>query len=200
MPTLALFPTPVYTNQISSDKFELVQKELLTAINKIKENNLFQKRSDWNTNIFSISDPTFNRDIIKEYSLLLFKEQLELHIMQYMSEIGTPITKVSKDKILIQSAWFTQTMKDEYSHDHMHGDCDISGVYYIKTNGNDGSIYFNTPAPTINSSYCFLHIPGRHITPPSQGTILLFPGFLNHGVYCNKTDNERLSISFNISI
>jgi uncharacterized protein (TIGR02466 family) len=198
MTTLAFFPTPVYSEQIASDKFEAVQEELLAAIEKIKKNNLFQKRPDWNSHTISISDLTFRQNIINDYSLLLFKEQVELHIMHYMQEIQAPSHRVFKDKIKIHSAWFTQTKKDEHSPDHTHGECDLSGVYYIKTNNRDGSIYFNTPVPIIKSSYCFFHIPERNTITPAEGTMLLFPGWLEHGVLSNKTDSERLSISFNI--
>ena len=36
--------------------------------------------------------------------------------------------------------------------------------------------------------------------PADQGVILLFPGYLKHGVQTNISDVERLSLSFNIKI
>ena len=33
---------------------------------------------------------------------------------------------------------------------------------------------------------------------PKEGKILLFPGWLEHGVKTNLTDNVRMSLSFNV--
>ena len=37
-----------------------------------------------------------------------------------------------------------------------------------------------------------------HDIQPIQGSMLLFPGYLVHGIKTNTSDHDRLSLSFNI--
>ena len=75
----------------------------------------------------------------------------------------------------------------------------ISGVYYYKTNGDDGDIFFECPVPTIGSSFCYFNnYCNRWIHKPEEGKILLFPSWLKHGISKNETDETRISISFNL--
>ena len=39
---------------------------------------------------------------------------------------------------------------------------------------------------------------GRMVVNPTEGELILFPGWLDHGVQTNDTDDERVSVSFNI--
>ena len=36
------------------------------------------------------------------------------------------------------------------------------------------------------------------VVNPTEGELILFPGWLDHGVQTNDTDDERVSVSFNI--
>ena len=82
---------------------------------------------------------------------------------------------------------------------HSHGYYDISGSYYFKTNGKDGSIYFLNP--NIASMTSRFLIPNDHVEyPPKEGTFILFPSWLYHGVRSNDTSEDRISVSFNITL
>jgi uncharacterized protein (TIGR02466 family) len=87
-----------------------------------------------------------------------------------------------------------------YAVMHDHGSSDISGVYYYKTNEQDGNLFFQTPNKLLSSNFLFKSIPSIVEYTPKVGKIVLFPGWLNHGVHTNTTDNERVSISFNIKL
>ena len=88
--------------------------------------------------------------------------------------------------------------KNNYAHIHSHGEADLAGVYYYNTgmSDNDSSFFFCTPA--VGSEASIFWGEQRIAMRPEEGTILLFPGWLRHGVTMNETEDDRVSISFNI--
>jgi uncharacterized protein (TIGR02466 family) len=102
------------------------------------------------------------------------------------------------DYNIIQS-WMTKTSKGEITTVHNHGMFDIAGVYYYKTNENDGAIKFLNPNAGMTGSQVFVRDYQMGLNP-KEGMCILFPAWLNHTVEMNKTDNERMSLAFNINI
>ena len=98
----------------------------------------------------------------------------------------------------IETSWLTLNKKGHYSHLHHHADADISGVFYVKTNGVDGELIFENPNRLITTSYLLNTWQESLFFTPKQGRLILFPGWLAHRVGKNKTDDERISFSFNI--
>ena len=92
----------------------------------------------------------------------------------------------------------TKMEKGDYAICHEHAWSDLSGVYWYKTNGQDGSIYFQTPNLAQATSIWDAR-PNHMKFQPEQGRIMLFPGWLRHGVESNTSDNTRMSVSFNIT-
>ena len=75
--------------------------------------------------------------------------------------------------------------------------CSVINWYY-KTNKEDGYLYFQTPNPYLEGSLCYTNQGHRWKHSPQEGKLLLFPGWLKHGVTTNETEDTRISISFNI--
>ena len=75
--------------------------------------------------------------------------------------------------------------KGNYAHVHNHGLSDVSGVYYYKTTGSDGDFFLCSPNP---------YSKDRLAIEPVEGKLLMFPGWLEHGVMTNSTDNIRISL------
>ena len=119
-------------------------------------------------------------------------KEIDKHLKEYCSEIGYEYKRYKID------SWLSKFGKGNYAHIHHHGITDISGVYYYKTNGNDGKIFFETPNPFLDTQLCYLRYGETWEHKPQEGKILLFPGWLRHGVRTNETDNTRISLSFNI--
>jgi hypothetical protein len=193
----ASFALPIYHNYVAKARLDNLQSELLTAVDKIKETNSFLKNEKWHKTTHNLSDPTFRKNAIEEYSLQLFQQELNFHINEFMKTINTPVERYRNYKIY--GCWITQTMPGEHAHTHSHGHNDLSGVYYIKTNNKDGNLFFNNPLALLTHSYSFEHIPQQLEYIPEEGKIVLFPGWLEHGVKPNNTNDERISISFNIN-
>tara|TARA_B100000003_G_scaffold104883_1_gene93916 strand:+ start:133 stop:702 length:570 start_codon:yes stop_codon:yes gene_type:complete len=182
-----LFPTPIYYSEV--DNLNEVQKELSDCVESID----FRMNPAWGKT-HHLSDPCFKTNLIHHYNLKVFMKTLDLHLSRYCSESG-----LSFKPYKISSSWMSLFKQDNYGHIHNHGGVDISGVYYFKTNQEDGKIFFLCPTPSMESSFHYQDLANRWEHKPMVGKLLLFPGWLSHGIETNETKDDRISLSFNIN-
>ena len=88
---------------------------------------------------------------------------------------------------------------------HQHGNSTISGAYYVRAPINSGDIVFYDPRPAPVYSYPNVVNPNLlnaqvNGVNPKEGSLVLFPSYLDHSVNENLTNEERIVISFNIRI
>lgn len=183
------FYTPVY--------FAYIQEQnIINDFVKLANEQTFNIPEGWNSQL--LTDPSFTKNILEENHCIDFLKHLEIHISKFLVEINCDSSCIRKGNYKMLSSWFTLNKKNMYSHIHMHGDADIAGVYYFQTNGEDGELFFENPNKALRSSHCFRHIQQRIYYKPEVGKLILFPGWLEHGVTTNLTDNHRMSLSFNL--
>ena len=164
---LNTFSTPIYSSKIS--EYDIIQNELEGAYNQID----FEMNPNWG-NTHYLSDPTFRENLIIKYQLENFYNEIYNHLKFYCEGIQFSIREY-----FISSSWFALFKKGNYAHIHNHGECDIAGVYYFKKIDDDGSLFLCSPATVAEAS---IFKTGRLTTGCSQGDILLFPGWMDHGV------------------
>jgi uncharacterized protein (TIGR02466 family) len=194
MPTEYWFPTPFYVNMI--DNVEEVQKELLAHV----ENTTFHKtlHDSWDKNAATFSDGyNHGRNILMDLKPPLFLAELQKNLLMMFNDINFDPNAANVD-VVIKDSWFTRTQKNEHHHRHLHACSEISGVYYIKTNGKDGSIAFHPPSLALLSSRVFVKGTFNMSIRPEVGKLILFPSMIEHNVNSNQTDDDRISLSFNL--
>ena len=194
MPVYPYFATPIYTNDaFQTEYYNDIQKELMDVYEKTE----FEKLEGRPETSHSTSPIAFCNNVLKKYKCKHFLKFLQQEVQSYVKAFGNDIPM----EYIIDSAWLTKTVKGEHALQHSHGCSDISGVYYLKTNGKDGNIFFQDPNSymvgnlimdlAVNATNCEL--------PLQQGLIHMWPGYMSHGTRYNQTDDERLSLSFNIA-
>ena len=166
------------------------------CIDKVIDNVKFYSLDKWGkTHLISIDfsqEDSKDSNIIRDLNLGKLEKEIDIHIQEYCDVIGHPFSKYK------MSSWFSKFENGSYAHIHNHGDSDISGVYYCKTNGDDGKFFFESPNDHLMTSRIYKHLGVRWEYIPQCGKLILFPGWMKHGVETNITDNTRISISFNI--
>ena len=177
-----LFASPIYSGQVHN--FNDIQSEIKSYLKKITFKNT---PKDWGLTHL-ISDNTFEGNVIEDLKVL--STELEIHVKRYCRAIEYYSEYSSI------SSWFTLFKKGHYGQIHCHSGSDISGVYYYKTNGNDGDIFFESPVAASHMSN--LYRPKRYSPKLVEGKLLLFPSWLHHGIMTNETNNDRISLSFNL--
>ena len=196
-----LFQTPIYVEQFEvSNNIDLIQDEIHLGLTTTKFNepgsHKFQEQLGHN-----ICPGEFDGDWIKEKGCISFITQLNNAIERYMEYTGFPATdEYDPDNLKYnRKSWINEFREGSYAHIHHHSTADISGVYYYQTSGDDGTIYFESPVQQAGVTPAWVQLNNRFQIPPDVGLLILFPGWLQHGVTPNRTNNTRISISWNVN-
>jgi uncharacterized protein (TIGR02466 family) len=188
-----LYSVPVYVAY--SDPNGPVQSEVENIISDV---NFGTVPENWGrTHQISKSDHIdsyFIEDVIKQYKLVEFEKMLHEALDHYYFYFAQKARPLKYRRV----SWFTKTQKNDYAAIHSHLSADISGCYYVATTGEDGDFFFTSPTQTLENSPHFSHLANRFDEKPEVGKLMLFPGFMSHGIKTNMTDSTRISISFNI--
>ena len=132
----------------------------------------------------------------KEYNPLtieLFNMQEEIFKKENLSR-----------KPVCGNMWANNNGPGNYNRPHLHPNSLFSGVYWVKTPKNSGNLMLYDPRPGIQMT-----MPNRKdgkLPPeywrevhyePKAGRCIMFPSWLWHEVKPNKSNDTRISVSFN---
>tara|TARA_R110000803_G_scaffold48624_1_gene101089 strand:- start:6 stop:605 length:600 start_codon:yes stop_codon:yes gene_type:complete len=194
----AWFATPVYYEDVGTDE---ISKEITAYL---EERPFRSALGVWNDNC----DITFDRETgsqgTKSHTNMLaacptFKHTAITNATRYLGMLGHPPEAKPE---FVYDAWANRTKKGQYQNYHLHGDADISGVYYHESTGEheQGSLILKNPSSAFEISRLTGNQPQDVHYPPVQGRLFLFPGFLEHAVLINQTNTPRISVAFNLKI
>jgi len=123
----------------------------------------------------------------------------------------TPLVKEIKEfcshlpldikEIFIPQLWVNVNKRGDWNTIHQHGQYDLSGTYYVKTPKDCGRIIFRDPRPgAIGSVFMNNRFDKGEFKNVNimEGLLMIWPAYLDHFVEPSQTDEERISISFDI--
>ena len=193
--TSFLFPKLVVSGDI--ENFTDIKKDLINWIYKFKEKN---------SGISKIS----NRGGWQSESKKIFVSEGFDKFAKYIVPSITELLKsyeIEKEIRIVQM-WLNVNGPNSYNVCHRHPGSDLSGVLWIKQTPESGRFVFDDIdnvdqilTTNINPQYLKEKNMLPEIVPEYQdGTVILFPSMLTHRVEINETDEDRISISFNLKI
>lgn len=109
-------------------------------------------------------------------------------------------------KYVYADCWINRYYKGDYTPIHNHGS-DIAGVIFLKIPDDIKKMNNISDVPESNKLHGRLQFVYGHEspfcadvwTPPQEdGIIMIFPNWLKHLVYAQKTEQERRTLSFNL--
>ena len=166
-------------------KFCYEQKE------KDSEGQVKSNRGGWHSSFFDIRD----ENIISTH----LKRGLGKSIFTCLNpNFGVEVTY-----------WIMINPPNTYNTSHTHPEAHLSGVMWIKIPKNSGDISFNNPFEFTGYIEAKSYIEevrnqtGVHPTykfNPESGKMITFPSSLRHDVKVNESDEDRISVSYNIHI
>ena len=190
MSTQAWFSIPLYVTKASGEVYDEIQEELLLCCNQ-KE---FSQFENWPDHNHELSENAFGGNVLKDCPKFL--DFLHVNLMSYLDDIGCQ----SSREYEISTSWFTKTKHLKCADLHDHGGSDLSGVYYLQTNGRDGNLKFSDPHRSYATNYIFQSVTNYDPKLPlEEGLLALWPGMIQHQTEPNMTQDERISLSYNIS-
>tara|TARA_R100001126_G_scaffold47894_1_gene26959 strand:- start:411 stop:1016 length:606 start_codon:yes stop_codon:yes gene_type:complete len=193
--TSFLFPKLVVSGDI--ENFTDIKQDLIDWIYKFKEKN---------SGISKIS----NRGGWQSESKKIFVSEGFDKFAEYIVPSITELLKsyeIEKEIRIVQM-WLNVNGPNSYNVCHRHPGSDLSGVLWIKQTPESGRFVFDDIdnvdqilTTNINPQYLKEKNMLPEIVPEYQdGTVILFPSMLTHRVEINETDEDRISISFNLKI
>ena len=184
----AIFPLPLFLDQAEGSEYESIHNELTTVRSKLKFN-------DTGSHMILNDDP-FRSHFLLSYNCSHTINFINKNIESYI----TSLHGESKIKWKVIESWMTKTLTGRSAREHNHNAYDISGVYYLDTNGKDGNLVLNNVHPHLvaNALLTDVYKYGDLKLPLENGIMMLWPSQLRHRTLVNQTDHERISISFNV--
>ena len=188
------FPTPVWTLQL--DEYQSINEQMYKFI-KITQSKDQQGISK--SNIKGWHSKDFNMQENEPKNFIKF-------ILPAIEQVITDMNwEKQKQSININSMWAIINTGGAANHRHQHSNCTISGAYYVRAPKNSGDIIFYDPRPApvytypkaVNPNLLNAQVNG---ISPKEGALVLFPSYLDHSVNENLSNEERIVISFNITI
>lgn len=186
----SLFPVPFYTSEV-----ELDMEKIRNDIAKLARYE--QGLNDSNGYIYPKNEQLFNR---KEF--LEMKIEVKKHVDKFMREV----LQYDYDDSFFACSWYNINKPGSHHHRHYHPNSIVSGVVFITNPENGGHLLFNSPHQRDIMLSQKKNSAGTHfadgIFSPDQreGCIALFPSWLEHAVSKNMSDEDRLTIAFNVFV
>ena len=190
--TVNLFPSFVHVFDVNG--FDEVQNQLIDYAYDFKKRDpvgvSISNQGGWQSPSFFIND-----------------ENDVLHHFLINCLAGFPVIDESYNIKI--DAWVNINKPGDYNMKHFHPGVDLAGVLWVKVPKDSGNIIFDNPTgfqafneinsyvPDFKSKNNFCH---TYFFPPLEGRILVFPAHLNHQVKQNKSNEDRISVSFNIRL
>jgi uncharacterized protein (TIGR02466 family) len=185
------FCTPVYYGFASDRQRKEIEQQYFEVESQIKA--ALQPNS-WGDNVSTTAFVEGN--LIERYGLTKLKEFILESALEYQRQIHRiPIP------LDILGSWANYYSPRNYQNTHDHGNTEISGAYYIKTNTKDGNFRLHPPSTImgvtkVDGKNLFSYNPVEYT--PQEGKLLLFPSWALHSVKANMTDDTRISVAFNL--
>ena len=185
---------PVSIHQIDDNEFDKVKDELINYAYDLQKQNYIGRsvsnRGGWQSHSFQVS----NKDDV-----------LHSFLMKFFNKFPT----IKESVKIFAHAWININKPGDYNIKHHHPTCDLSGVVWLKAPQNSGVITFENPVEFQTYNLIQSHTEEYKQSnnnchtwffKPIEGRMLVFPSHLLHDVGENKSNEDRISVSFNIRL
>ena len=184
-----MWPTPLWSSQI----WEFMRSETRVTFNEdftswilgVKEKEKSVRKSNrggWQSELYKPDNEMF-KPLVNEIEE--FCKHLPLNIK----------------KTYIEQLWVNVNTKGNWNTIHQHGQYHLSGTYYVKVPKDSGGIVFRDPRPgALGNIFMIDRFDKGEFKRMNimEGLLAIWPAYLDHLVEPSETDEERISISFDI--
>ena len=182
------FPTPIYI-------FDHNDKSLNIELEKNIINWMNNDKGVQRSNVEGWHSPTDMQERFEYKKLVndLFEAQYKIYDEEYLDS-----------EPYLGNMWANVNPPGGYNNAHIHPNALWSGVYYVKTPKNCGKLKINDPRaaasmtrPRNKSGELPIRLWREVNYEPKAGRCIMFPAWLTHCVDVNRSNDIRISVSFN---
>ena len=201
MPIRAWFPTFIYHEPLLDRGLERFNTELASECRNLRDYDAAGRR--WSLKNYPGGYTSYaSLNQLHRFSSTFegLEQKLIRHVRRFADELDMDLRG---RKIQLTDLW-VNIMPENTAHSlHLHPLSFISGTYYVMTPRGCAGLKFEDPrlskfmaAPPKKARTSPVNLP--HITYPAKaGHVILFESWLRHEVAANRTQEERISVSFN---
>lgn len=129
--------------------------------------------------------------------------------LKYILDNFQNMTLCYKSKLQFLNMWININRKGDYNIEHDHPESDISAVLWVKAPQNSGHLVFSSPNGFAQNSIMNIldseikdktNCKHVHYFFPEEGRMIIFPSNIRHYVEMNHSDDDRISIAFNMKV
>jgi len=184
-----MFPTLVWKTLLKAELGDAIDANVLATLEQLRRNL-----------------PTLNPGDGWQSEQTLHQRDEFRDLISCVSNVAKSILRflrISQEAFEITGCWATVLAKGAIHKTHSHPNNFLSGVYYVRVYPGADTINFHDP----RSQTRIIRPPVVELTAENtdqvvvrvtNGTLLMFPSYLEHSVDTNMSAEERISISFNI--
>ena len=180
----------IFKDSIIIEEYE--NNKIYSRIKNILKNEQKNNKGRVISNVNGFQTDNIKDQVIEKFILSCFVDCIK----------NNYIAKRSFD-VRLRNFWINKNIPDSYNQDHIHPDTDFSGVYYLDVPKNSGDIYFKK-YDFVKTNLSMLFSDSDFYTESfienKKNQFIVFSSDFIHGVYKNKSNKNRISLSFNISI
>lgn len=210
-----LWPTPLF--QRSLENHPPINAELVKLFYQHRQEDL-EQRGVAAGNLYSSSD-----DLLQRYesaalqTLFAFIGNVVFEVAQAMNKPIWQSMGASQLQMSVVGAWFQIQNRYGFHDIHNHGNCSWSGVYYVQIDPLERRFEHATLGAMNGITRFYGHqlglLGGAHMdlgnaylqqshfdVVPEEGTLIVFPSWLNHKAMPYDGDKDRIIISFNAQV
>ena len=193
---LTYFPQPIFRYKV--ENYKTFNKELEEYIYKLKKEDnegvVRSNRGGWHSKSFKVREKGSIQN--------RFTQELSKYIFDVIQTYGW---KCVPERVVVSEMWAIINKPRDFNVIHTHPNAYLSAAYYVKAPEKAGRFVIENPLSVARHSY------PAHATKTEynikaaaldieEGDLLLFPAYLPHKVNENKSDEDRIVISFNVNI
>ena len=184
-----IFPTPIWVVDLAEDKAKSFNAELKRIIYDLTEpRREIPLGSTWQT------EPMLQKRA--EFAEFC-------HLVRQAAKGALGFLQVEHDGFEITGCWANINPRGGLNSAHTHPNNYLSGVYYVSLPQEKGQIVFADPRPQamtmMPTTKQWNKYVGNEIKlEVKEGRFVLFPSWLVHSVPVNRSEDHRISISYNI--
>lgn len=190
LPFATFIQTTRLDNTITNKKLEKIAQKLKKTKGRIVSNQGgFQSQS------VDLDDPLIQK--FQNECMPALRHHIDQYELNY--EYG----------IKIDNLWFSINGKHHYNLQHSHPGSHFACSYYITVPKNSGKIVFINPDKLFEYQSCFWRESlkkyntintFKYALQPVSSLLTIFPAHLDHYVESNKSNQSRITLSFNFKV
>jgi uncharacterized protein (TIGR02466 family) len=183
-----MFPTFVWKTQLKAQLREAIEGKILATLSSMRRGFELSPGEAWQS-----EKALHQREELGEFVACV--QDAARSVLRFL--------RIGYDELEVTGCWATVLAQGSTHRMHSHPNNFLSGAYYVRTHPGADSINFHDPRPQS----AIIRPPVVELTAENtdqvvvrvkNGTLLLFPSYLEHSVDANASKDERISLSFNL--